>query len=41
MKRVALFEYSERKQADQKASELSTSQKTPHFVQLEKVPITE
>jgi hypothetical protein len=41
MKRVALFEYSERKQADQKATELSTSQKTPHFVQLEKVPITE
>ena len=41
MKRVALFEYAERKQADQKASELSTSQKTPHFVQLEKVPITE
>jgi hypothetical protein len=41
MKRVALFEYSERKQADQKAAELSTSQKTPHFVQLEKVPITE
>jgi hypothetical protein len=41
MKRVALFEYSERKQADQKAGELSASQKTPHFVQLEKVPITE
>ena len=41
MKRVALFEYSERKQADQKAAELTTSQKTPHFVQLEKVPITE
>lgn len=41
MKRVALFEYAERKQADQKAAELSTSQKTPHFVQLEKVPITE
>lgn len=41
MKRVALFEYSERKQAEQKAQELSASQKTPHFVQLEKVPITE
>jgi hypothetical protein len=41
MKRVALFEYAERKQADQKAAELSTSQKTPHFVQLEKVPITD
>ncbi len=33
MKRVALFEYSQRKQADKKASELSASQKTPHFVQ--------
>jgi hypothetical protein len=41
MKRVALFEYSERKQADQKAQDLSVSQKTPHFVQLEKVPITD
>lgn len=41
MKRVALFEYADRKQADQKATELSASQKTPHFVQLEKVPITE
>jgi hypothetical protein len=33
MKRVALFEYSQRKQADKKASELSNSAKTPHFVQ--------
>jgi len=33
MKRVALFEYAQRKQADKKASELSTSNKTPHFVQ--------
>lgn len=33
LKRVALFEYSERKQADKKAAELTTSQKTPHFVQ--------
>ena len=33
MKRVALFEYSQRKQADKKAAELSASQKTPHFVQ--------
>src|SRR5580704_16018595 len=33
MKRVALFEYSQRKQADKKAGELSTSQKTPHFIQ--------
>jgi len=33
MKRVALFEYSERAAADKKAQELSVSQKTPHFVQ--------
>jgi hypothetical protein len=41
MKRVALFEYSQRKQADKKASELSTSQKTPHFVQPVKEAIQE
>ncbi len=39
LKRVALYEYSERKQADKKASELSTSQKTPHFVQVVKEQI--
>lgn len=33
MKRVALFEYSEKKAAEKKANELSTSQKSPHFVQ--------
>jgi hypothetical protein len=33
LKRVALFEYSERKAAQKKAAELSTSQRTPHFVQ--------
>ncbi|HEX4148332.1 MAG TPA: hypothetical protein VHY20_05065 [Pirellulales bacterium] len=33
MKRVALFEYAERKAADKKAAELTASQKTPHFVQ--------
>ncbi len=33
MKRVALFEYAQRKQAEKKASELSTSSKSPHFVQ--------
>jgi hypothetical protein len=33
MKRVALYEYSQRKQAEKKAAELSTSAKTPHFVQ--------
>ena len=36
LRRVALFEYAERQQADQKAEDLSTSQKTPHFVQLVK-----
>lgn len=41
LKRIALFEYSERKQADKKAGELSTNQKTPHFVQLVKEVITE
>jgi hypothetical protein len=41
MKRVALFEYSQRKQADKKASELSTSQKSPHFVQPVKEVIEE
>lgn len=41
LKRVALFEYSQRKQADKKAAELSTSQKTPHFVQPVKEVITE
>ncbi|MBX7164963.1 MAG: hypothetical protein K1X74_01320 [Pirellulales bacterium] len=41
LKRVALFEYSQRKQADKKATELSTSQKTPHFVQLVKEVLQE
>jgi hypothetical protein len=35
-KRVQLFEYSERKQADKRAGELSTSQKTPHYVAIVK-----
>jgi hypothetical protein len=41
LKRVALFEYSERKQADKKAAELTASQKTPHFVQPVKEVISE
>ncbi|OYV86978.1 MAG: hypothetical protein B7Z73_10815 [Planctomycetia bacterium 21-64-5] len=41
MKRVARFEYSERKQADKKAAELTISQKSPHFVQPSKEAITE
>ena len=41
MKRVSVFEYNQRKQADQKANELTTNQKTPHFVQLVKEVIQE
>jgi hypothetical protein len=33
LKRVALYEYSQKKQAEKKAAELNASQKTPHFVQ--------
>jgi hypothetical protein len=33
MRRVALFEFNERKKADQKAEELTKSGKSPHFVQ--------
>ena len=36
MKRIHLFEYSERRLADKKAAELSGSAKSPHFVQLVK-----
>lgn len=32
MKRVALFDYSQRKQALKKAEELTASSKSPHFV---------
>lgn len=38
---VALFEYSQRKEADQKASELTQSKRSPHFVQLVKRVIEE
>ena len=41
MKRVALFEYNERKPADKKAADLSKSARTPHFVQLVKEVIEE
>src|SRR4051794_2209046 len=41
MKRVALFEYSQRKQAEKKAAELSTTGKSPHFVQPVKEVIEE
>jgi hypothetical protein len=33
LKRVALFEYSEKKKADKMAKELTASGKSPHFVQ--------
>ena len=38
---VSLFEYSQRKQAEQKAKELSESKRSPHFVQLVKKVIEE
>jgi hypothetical protein len=41
MRRIAVFEYSERAQAQKKAAELSESQKSPHFVQLVKEVIEE
>jgi hypothetical protein len=33
LKRVALFEYNEKKKADKMAKELTSSGKSPHFVQ--------
>ncbi|OHB83503.1 MAG: hypothetical protein A2V98_23055 [Planctomycetes bacterium RBG_16_64_12] len=36
LKSVALFEYSQRKEADKRAEELGQSGKSPHFVQLVK-----
>lgn len=39
LRRVALFEYSEKPAATAKAEELSVSTKTPHFVQPVKEPI--
>ncbi|MBN1908347.1 MAG: hypothetical protein JW818_01285 [Pirellulales bacterium] len=41
LRRVALFEYADRAAADEKAEQLSTSQKTPHFVGLVKEVIEE
>lgn len=41
LRRISLFEYSQRAEADKKAKELSESQKTPHFVQLVKEAIEE
>jgi hypothetical protein len=41
LRRISLFEYSQRAEADKKAAELTESQKTPHFVQLVKEDIEE
>jgi len=41
MKRVAVFEYHERSQAEKKAADMTNSQGTPHFVQLVKEIINE
>jgi hypothetical protein len=41
LRRIAVFEFSQRADADKKASELSESQKSPHFVQLVKEVIEE
>jgi hypothetical protein len=41
LRRISVFEYSERAQAQKKAAELSESQKSPHFVQLVKEVIEE
>ena len=41
MKRVALFDYSQRKQALKKAEELTASSKSPHFVAPHKEVIEE
>lgn len=41
LKRVAIFEYAEHPKAVKKAEELSTNQKTPHFVQHFKEAIQE
>ncbi|MCH2128576.1 MAG: hypothetical protein MK179_05500 [Pirellulaceae bacterium] len=41
LKRVALYEFSQKKQAQKKASDLSASGKSPHFVQKVKEEINE
>ena len=41
MKRLALFEYADKKAADKKVSELIASSRVHHFVQLIKEPIAE
>jgi hypothetical protein len=41
LRRISVFEYTQRKEADKKAAELTESQKSPHFVQLVKEVIEE
>ena len=41
MKRLAMFEYSDKKAAEKKAADLMASSRTNHFIQLVKEPITE
>jgi hypothetical protein len=41
LKRIALFEYSEKKKADKMAAELTAGGKSPHFVQLVKDVVQE
>ena len=41
LKRVALFEFSQKKEAEQKAQDLNKSGKSPHFVQKVKEVIDE
>ncbi len=41
LRRVAMFEYSQRAEADKKAAQLTESQKSPHFVQIVKEVIEE
>ena len=41
LRRVSLFEYHQRSEADKKSAELSESQKTPHYVALVKEAIEE
>jgi hypothetical protein len=40
LKRIALYEFNEKKEADKKAKELSASGKSPHFVQPVKEEVT-
>src|SRR4051794_16832362 len=41
LKRIALYEYSQKKEADKKAKDLTASGKSPHFVQPVKQAVQE